>query len=83
MTELETIEGKFKNIKRIGGDGESLLKLTSKTLENIQYIVSTFEAGMADPGWSDNFNSNLTQTEIDLVNSIYTEFKASLTNLGL
>ncbi len=79
---IKEIETKFKVVKDVGGDGESLAKLTTRTLENMITICETFESGFSSEVWSQNMNSTLSENELQSVMLVYSVFKETLSKLN-
>jgi len=82
IEKIEEIENKFKTIKNVGGDGESLAKLTIRTINNIKIIINEFERGMKSPTWSTNMNNTLTPKEQKYMMDTYTLLKNTLASLN-
>jgi len=82
INKIKSIETKFKVVKDVGGDGESLAKLTTRTLENMITICETFKEGFSSDVWSQNMNSTLSEEELQMVMTVYSVFKETLQKLN-
>lgn len=83
---LDEIKAKFGTVKKAGADGEKLASVLQRMLDDQDWIIAEFEAGMQSEEWSNNFAAFGGEEAMIFAQNAYSKIKASredLKSIGL
>lgn len=86
MATINDIQNSFETIGTVANNGVQLAKLTQKTINNIDTLLSMYGAGISDPSWNAYMNSIVGEEGVQLTGEVYMvllETRAKLTALGV